>query len=171
MGRPISGIQSNDNERLLIGIDPGSITGVSIVSVFPHQIKSLYTMDFWSLYNFLNQQKDTLTKNCQIHIEQPSLVKSLYARHAKRLEETKAEIVTRDKIVWNAGENAREGILLRDGLRALGYTVFDCRPVGRKKWTSDVFQQATGYPDRSNQHVRDATFLVWDKIWKEEGMF
>lgn len=169
MGRPIGGIQSNDGERLLIGVDPGSITGVSIISLNPHQIKSLFTMDFWSLYNLLNQQKDILVPICQIHIEQPSMVKSLYARHAKRLNELKSEVQTRDKIVWNSAENAREGILLRDGLRNLGYTVFDCRPVGRKKWTSEQFQQATGYSDRSNQHVRDATFLVWDKIWKEQG--
>ena len=171
MGRPIGSIQPNDGERLLIGVDPGSVTGVSIVSVNPHQIKSLYTMDFWSLYKLLDQQKDILARICQIHIEQPSMVKSLYARHAKRLNELQKEVQTRDKIVWNSAENAREGTLLRDGLRLLGYTVFDCKPVGRKKWTSEEFQQVTGYPDRSNQHVRDATFLVWDKIWKEEGMF
>ena len=171
MGRPISGIQSNPRNRLLIGVDPGSVTGVCILDVTssPRQIKALYTMDFWSLYNLLDLQKDTLARISQIHIEQPSLVKSLYARHAKRLNELKSEIVTRDRIVWNSAENAREGVLLRDGLRNLGYTCFDVRPVGRKKWTSEQFQEATGYPDRSNQHVRDACFLVWDKVWKEDG--
>jgi hypothetical protein len=169
MGRPIGSIESGAG-RLLIGVDPGSTTGVSIVTAdSPRQIKALYTMDFWSLFNLLNQQKDTLTRIAQIHIEQPSMVKALYARHGKKLGELQSRIETRDRIVWNSAENAREGILLRDGLRNLGYTCFDVRPVGRKKWSSEVFQQATGYPDRSNQHVRDATFLVWDKIWKEQG--
>jgi hypothetical protein len=95
------------------------------------------------------------------------MVKALYARHGKRLEELKSRVQTRDRIVWNSAENAREGILLRDGLRKLGYTVFDCRPVGRKKWDSETFQTITGYPDRSNQHVRDAVFLVYDKRWQD----
>jgi hypothetical protein len=169
MGRFTGSIESGNGERLLIGIDPGSITGVSIVKISPRQIKSLITTNFWELFNLLNLQKDTLAQISQIHIEQPSMVKSLYARHGKRLEELQSKIQTRDKIVWNSAENAREGILLRDGLRNLGYTCFDCRPVGRKKWTSQEFQAATGYQDHSNQHVRDATFLVWDKVWKEEG--
>lgn len=169
MGRQVGSIESNPGHQLLIGVDPGSTTGVCVldISIAPRQIKSLYTMDFWSLYELLSQSVDPLTRHCQIHIEQPSMVKSLYARHSQRLNELGSRIQTRDRIVWNSAENAREGILLRDGLRNLGYTVFDCRPVGRKKWTSEQFQQATGYPDRSNQHVRDATFLVWDKVWQD----
>ncbi len=158
MGGPIGSIQSADGAHLLIGVDPGSTTGVSVVTVDnPRQIKALYTMDFWSLFNLLNMQKDTLTRICQIYIEQPSLIKAMYGRHSKA---TNAQ-----RVAWNVGSNAREGILLRDGLRNLGYTVFDVRPVGRKKWTSEDFQAATGYPDHSNQHVRDATFLIWDKVW------
>lgn len=168
MGGPIGNIQSTAGERLLIGVDPGSTTGVSVVTAdSPRQIKALYTMDFWSLFNLLNQQKEVLARIAQIHIEQPSMVKALYARHGKRLEELRSRVQTRDRIVWNSAENAREGILLRDGLRNLGYTCFDCRPVGRKKWTSEQFQASTGYPDRSNQHVRDSTFLVWDKKWMD----
>jgi hypothetical protein len=129
-------------------------------------IRSLYTLDFWTTYALFVQHKDYLPQACQIYIEQPSLVKSLYARHAKRLQETKSEIVTRDKIVWDSGGNAREGILLRDGLRILGYTCFDEKPVGRKKWNAEEFSQITGYADRSNQHVRDAAFLIHTKSWQ-----
>lgn len=153
--------------RLLIGIDPGTTTGLCILDHDTRIIKSLYTLDFWKTFYLLQRSLPNLSTISQVYIEQPSLIKSLYARHSSRLEETKSKIVTRDKIVWNAGANAREGTLLRDGLRNIGYTVFDCRPVGRRKWTSEQFQSITGYPDRSNQHVRDAAFLVWDKQWQE----
>lgn len=161
----ISGTRDG-NDRLLIGIDPGSSTGVCVMDLNIKKIKSVYTLNFWSTFGLLQSSKDTLAKISQIYIEQPSLVKSLYARHSARLEETKSKIVTRDKIVWNAGENAREGSLLAQGLRDLGYTVFDCRPVGRKKWTAEQFNQITGWESHSNQHVRDAAFLVWDKTWQ-----
>ena len=156
---------SESRAQLLIGIDPGKSTGMCILKLEPRTIQSLYTLDFWSAYELLKTSSPSLAPVSQIYIEQPSLVKSLYARHAARLKEAGSKIVTRDKIVWDSGANAREGTLLRDGLRKLGFTVFDAKPVGRKKWTSEQFQQITGWPDRSNQHVRDAAFLVYDKSW------
>jgi len=165
--QPVSGADNGD--RFLIGIDPGKVTGVCFLGVRTRKILVLYTLDFWRTFNFFQKEFQTLPKKCQIYIEQPSLVKSLYARHAARLEETKSKVVTRDKIVWDAGANAREGTLLRDGLRNLGYICFDCKPVGRKKWTSEEFNRATGWADRSNQHVRDAAFLVYDKSWSESS--
>jgi hypothetical protein len=167
MGRPTGAIESNDGDHFLIGIDPGVNTGFCLLHLNTLEIRSLYTLDFWSTYDLMLLSVKTLAGRAQIHIEQPSLVKSLYARHYKRLEETRSEIVTRDKIVWNAGENAREGTLMKIGLQKLGYVVFDCRPVGRKKWTHEEFQSITGWPDRSNQNVRDAAYLVWDKHWQE----
>jgi hypothetical protein len=169
MGREIRDITIADRNRLLIGIDPGGSTGICVLDLETRQIKSVYTLNFWETYALMSRCADPLVHISQVYIEQPSLVKSLYARHAARLKEAGSKETTRDKIVWDSGGNAREGILLRDGLRNLGYTVFDSKPVGRKKWTSDQFQQITGYPDRSNQHVRDAAFLVYGKSWVAQG--
>lgn len=151
----------------LIGIDPGKVTGICIMREKSKSISSLHTLDFWTTYELFKTHAETLIPISQIHIEQPSLIKSLYARHSKRLEETKSEIVTRDKIVWDAGANAREGTLLRDGLRKLGYICLDEKPVGRKKWNAQEFQSAMGWQDRSNQHVRDAAYLIHDKSWQD----
>lgn len=169
MGKSVDYFEPDSGNRLLIGIDPGSVTGFCVLDIQyePRDIKALYTMDFWSVYKMMEKLKDSLSNKCQIHVEQPSMIKSLYARHSQRLTELQSKIQTRDRIVWNSAENAREGMLLAKGLRDLGYTVFDCRPVGRRKWTSEQFQAVTGYQDRSNQHVRDAVFLVWDKPWQE----
>lgn len=154
------------DKYFLVGIDPGSTTGVCFMRSTSKIITSLHTLDFWSTYELLKQHAEVLTPICQIHIEQPSLVKSLYARHAKRLEELQSKTTTRDKMVWDAGCNAREGTLLRDGLRRLGYVCIDEKPVGRKKWNSQEFQAATGWQDRSNQHVRDAAYLIHNKSWQ-----
>ena len=165
MGEPVSRIDAR-SDNILIGIDPGKTTGICILDATTRKILELHTLDFWKTYRFFLDPADNLQKISQVYIEQPSLIKSLYARHATRLVETQAKIVTRDKIVWDAGGNAREGILLRDGLRELGYTVFDSKPVGRKKWNASQFSEIMNYPDRSNQHVRDAAFLVHDKPWR-----
>lgn len=159
-------VSRSPGEQFLIGIDPGKTTGMCVKVVQTGMIRALYTLDFWSCFNLFQKNVEEYPRICQIYIEQPSLVKSLYARHATRLEETKSKVVTRDKIVWDAGANAREGTLLRDGLRNLGYTCFDCKPVGRKKWDSETFQRVTTWQDRSNQHVRDAAFLIHDKAWQ-----
>lgn len=154
------------DQFFLIGIDPGKVTGVCIMRAGSKNITSLHTLDFWSTYEMFKQHSQSLVPISQIHIEQPSLVKSLYARHASRLEETKSKIQTRDKIVWDAGANAREGSLLRDGLRKLGYICIDEKPVGRKKWNAQEFNFSTGHQGQSNQHVRDATYLVHNKSWQ-----
>lgn len=165
MGNQISRIESI-GRRLLIGIDPGSSTGICILDEQSREIRSLYLMDFWTTYELLQRSQPSLAPVSQVYIEQPSLVKAMYGRHTSSLANSpKSTIATRDKIVWNSAENSREGLLLRDGLRRIGFTVFDVKPVGRKKWTSEQFQAIMRYPDRSNQHVRDAAFLVHDKHW------
>jgi hypothetical protein len=166
MGEPANHFQQPiHGERCLIGIDPGSATGICILTL-PSRKLELFTLDFWSVYDIFRQSPG-LRSVSQIHIEQPAMIKAFYGRHTQKLEEAGSKAVSRDRMVWNCAENAREGTLLGEGLRRLGFTVFDCRPVGRRKWTHADFQEVTGYPNRSNQHVRDATFLVWGKQWQE----
>lgn len=166
MGESTSVIQCNPEERLLIGIDPGSSTGICIIKCDTREIRSLRTLDFWATFNLFQRSLPPLNLVSQVYIEQPSMIKAFYGRHVKQLTEAGSKVPSRDRMVWNCGENAREATLLGSGLRNLGYTVFDCRPVGRKKWTSEQFQEIMNYPDRSNQHVRDAAFLVHDKQWQ-----
>jgi hypothetical protein len=164
MGRQIGSIEPNDGSRFLIGIDPGKTTGFAMLNEKTLEIKALYTTDFWELYGMLQISAKTLIPKVQIHIEQPASIKAVYSSHVQALIGTRQQ--TRDKLVCNIGENMREGTLLREGLRNLGYTIFDVRPIGKKKWTHEEFQTVTGWESSSNQHVRDAVRLVWDKKWQ-----
>lgn len=154
-------------QRVLIGIDPGKRTGTCVVDAESNKILALWTTNFWGLYRAFAVPSDGLLQRIiQFHIEQPSLVKALYARHAAELVKYQKKVETRDKIVWDAGGNATEGRLLAEGLRAQGYTVFDVTPDRRTKWTREDLKRFMKWEGVSNQHIRDAAFLVWGVRWK-----
>lgn len=140
---------------VIIGIDPGVETGVAIGSAEDPTIPiDFYTMDFWKAH-------DRVVKFPPDHTGIVIEVPQGHVIH--RSEDNNTRGFGRDRQAANVGSNRREATLLADRFEALGFPVVRVRPI-RKKWTAEELKLHTGITARTNQHVRDAIRLVWERV-------
>ena len=139
---------------IYVGIDPGRNTGVALSE--NKKITKYFTTDFWSLIRYVEEFCSPSTHT--FVIEDPSLNKSMYARHG--IHNKKSEVVAR--IGRNVGSNHEQAYLLIEYLNYNAYTVITCKPT-TAKWSAEQLKAYTGINTRTNEHVRDAIKLVFGR--------
>lgn len=134
----------------IVAIDSGAQTGVAIYSRKMGKVLNWYTKDFFTVQEFLTAsfEKDQV----DVFVEIPQTM--LYARNESAIR--KEELT----IMYHAGGNRREALLLSQAITRLGFSVTEVAPIRQAKWNSRYMEAATGSKARSNQHERDAVRLV-----------
>lgn len=140
-------------KRFAIGLDAGLHTGLAVYDRAERRITEMFKTDFWSAYEFIT--KNFSPDIALIVIERPRKG-FVYSRN----QQYKKSVV--EKIAFNSGENNREATLLIEGFEYLGYEVRKVTPVA-SKWTAEQLKRFTGISSRTNEHVRDAVRLVWQR--------
>lgn len=147
--------------QFVAGIDPGSTTGLAVYNRVSKRVVKVYTLDFWSCYKMFANHADK--SNTLVIIEAPHKT-VMYAKQQKVADGKPASYGNR--MMANAASNAREAELLADGLEQLGFEVQRVRPLPQKtkaERNAVNVKEWTGYEGSTNQHVRDAIMLCWEK--------
>lgn len=147
----IKHIQSAKLNDILIGLDCGVTTGVAILKKATSDLM-LYTMDFWTAYEFINEKFPV--NQTGVFIEAPQYIKPSF----KRTNNIRKE----KKIAQNVGGVKRETELMIEGMRRSGYVVAEIKPK-KRKIDHEYFVKLTGYKKTktTNQHCRDAAMLIY----------
>lgn len=140
--------------RFRIGVDPGMHTGVAVYDMQAEQFTRLVELDFWRAFEYLVTFPPAET---ELHIEDPSKISTIYARNQREAG------AARDMMAQRVGGNKREATLLVEGLERKGYRVERVAPRRRSKWSDADFRAITQHDARTNEHVRDAARLVWER--------
>lgn len=137
-------------QRLTIGIDCGTHTGICIYDPKSRKIIKIHSTDFFGAFKFLK----TLDRDCvNVVVEVPG--DFVY----KRNDGEKG--MSRDVMVFRIGGNRRESQLIAIGLRILGFNVKEVLPVRAKKWDAAQLKRELGYTGQTNEHTRDAARLAF----------
>lgn len=156
----------------ICSVDPGDQTGVARYTKTGGFVE-LKTLDFWTCYDYV-------LKNCEVTstilvLEQGGLNKPVFNRADDRVIESfirqGRSITSREKEIArsaqnraavNVGQSNEQAELLLKGFRRLGFFVVTVRPQ-KTKWNRDDLFRYTGWEAPTNQHVRDAMRLAYDK--------
>lgn len=124
----------------VIGIDPGTKTGMAIYDKKSRSLIDVWITDFWGAYGTILAAKEPIDK---VIIEVPRCKKNWQGAGA----------------AIDVGGIVREAKLLADGIEKLGIVVVRVHPQG--KHDAAYVKKLTGWPKRTNEHTRDAIMLCW----------
>lgn len=137
----------------VIGLDPGSSTGLALWCRASRRLLEVHTLTFWKAYDFV---RDRFTpETAEIVVEVPNTRGALYSRTSAQVADGRG----RDKFAANVGSVRREAVLLAERFEQLGFAVRRVTPRG-KKWDAEQMRRYTGYEGRTSEHGRDAARLV-----------
>jgi len=136
--------------KLTLGIDPGTSTGIAIYDSKQKKIIQTHSTDFFGAFKIL---KSLDREKINIVVEVPG--EFVYKRNDG--EQGKS----RDVMVFRMGGTRREGQLMAIGCRILGFNVKEVLPIQAKKWDAAQIKREIGFDERTNQHVRDAARLAF----------
>ena len=147
-------MQNNMGNIWILGIDPGTHTGMAIRNSVTGNIEKLWTSNFWEAYHYaLNNAL------CWrgVVIEVPDN-KNVFHKPAGGLKQVQRTAV-------NVGSVLREAELLARGLEEAKIPVQRVNPRG--KIDADKFNSMTGWKGKSNPHTRDAGMLTY--MWRDSA--
>lgn len=167
--------------KIIIGIDPGVHTGVSVYDV-QTKVMDLRTLDFWKTYHLCKQFRQDETV---FIIEDPNAIsntfRSSYQRktrmaHANQFRKSGtlfpgADPVLNekqfDRISQNVGSNKRDAQLLIEGFESNEFNVIKYIPQAHNKLTPKEFEQLCQRDGITivsgssiQQHARDAGAFI-----------
>jgi len=146
-------------KKILIGIDPGTKTGMAIKQ--QGCVMILKTFTFWEAIDTI---KSFPPETLKVFIEDPSQNKPIFARF--KIPPVFHKIGDRinyiGKIAQNIGENKGQAKLLIEYMKKNNIEHYAMRPNKRSMTKIDkkTFEKLTGYTKRSSEHSRDAAFLI-----------
>lgn len=133
--------------RIVIGIDPGTHTGIAHWDTWAQRYESIESMPIHRAMDAVR----TLHLAGQLRavvFEDARLRKWLGAKGREALQG--AGSIKRDCKIWT------------DFLADIGVPFRHIKPLpGVTKWPADKFAKLTGWAGRTNEHGRDAALLVW----------
>lgn len=133
---------------MIIGIDPGSKTGVAVYN--DGCIQELYTTDTIGIISRIK-----IDRPAMIVIEDSTLTSHVFTapgiRHAAAM-----------KVARNIGEVDGYCKLIKQVCGELGIAFYSVSPKDKgKKIDAARFKILTGWAESSNQHERDAALVAW----------
>ncbi len=148
--------------RYVVGVDPGTKTGLAVFDRESRALITLQTTDFWGAYEAIRKMPvDEVSVRVEVHRYCPTF------RERKR---GAGSVGTLDRMARNVGQVTREATLLVEGLRRCGYSVVEVRPQGKIKGDDGKydaeedraqFLRLTGWQGQTSQHARDAGRIAW----------
>lgn len=134
----------------VIGIDPGTNTGVAVWDTAAKEFVRLELMTFWSAYDLITGEYNP--DDVLLVIEDARLNKVTFRK--------KGEGFYQDRLSRNVGNIQKECGLLIAGFERLHYEIQTIKPTAQK-WDAATFTRYTGIKKGHNEHIRDAARLVW----------
>ncbi|WP_420455751.1 hypothetical protein [Rubrivirga sp.] len=141
--------------RVLVGIDPGTTTGLASVDVDTGAVLGVSSAGPLETV----RQLEALAAEGRLagaYLEDARAL-PLYARHGR------ANRGQRDRIARGVGQVDGLTDLYVSLLTALSVPFQCVEPSRRKKWSAEVARRLTGYQGRTNEHGRDALRLVYGR--------
>lgn len=138
----------NQPAHLLIGIDPGTKTGLAIMDARTGQFLSIETLPIHIAMLRVAEAKRDHPAAVHVIVEDARQRKWL-PKNSGREKLQGAGSIKRDCAIW-------EGYLAYLGLP---YLMRPPRP-GTTKWGKAYWQKTTGWKGRTSEHARDAALLV-----------
>lgn len=139
--------------EFLIGIDPGINNGIAIYSKKTRKLESVGTLPLFQIFQaFLDPKIFLIKSHIAVYIENPNTWLPFKGTKSdnSRLQGAGAVKQTYKHIT-----------------EFLDFHKIPYTPVklqgGLKKTKSDTFKNITGYLKPTNEHGRDAAFLVWNR--------
>jgi hypothetical protein len=141
---------------LLIGIDPGTVTGLGVWDATARKLQAVLSMDaqFLAQSWVLEQRTQAESAGQIILVILEDARKAKTGRFGKHFGNT--------KVLQGVGAVKRESKLWEQWLvhHRIPYASFPPRP-SLTKWPADYFRSLTGWTERTNNHARDAACLVF----------
>jgi len=150
---------------ILIGVDPGSITGVCVWDNERQRIADMKSMSHIEFMEWVTVNKDIY--EILVVIEDPNLNQPVFMTNEEKKDifggdneerETALRILLRR--AQNIGMNKQVAKTLMEFMEAKGIDYAPFRPY-MKKMDAEQFKSYTKWPGRTNQHNRDAARLVY----------
>ena len=151
--------------RYLIGIDPGTNTGMVVFDRIAGKMVFWKKGDFWSVYDCILE--NYTPEVARIVIEDPNQINPTWARNMKKPGSNPKRM---QKISQDVGMNKREAKLLFNRFKALGWKVEKHSPAGLgPKWKYPHFARQMKITDPAwakklaqdnHEHVRDAARIL-----------
>lgn len=142
-------------KTLLVGIDPGSSTGLAVFDTDAGDGTGALTrceaLPFWEAAEAVTSISADVAG---VVLEDARRI-GLYAKRGERG-------ARRDRIARSVGMIDRDVQLWLDLCGRLGLPVATVEP-SRKKWDAETFRRLTGWEGRTNEHARDAARLVFGR--------
>lgn len=150
---------------ILIGVDPGSITGVCVWDNERQRIADMKSMSHIGFMEWVTVNKDVY--EILVVIEDPNLNQPVFMTNEEKkliFGKHKGESDTALRILLrraqNIGMNKQIAKTLMEFMESKGIDYAPFRPY-MKKMDAEQFKSYTKWPGRTNQHNRDAARLVY----------
>ena len=147
-------MQNNMGNIWILGIDPGTNTGMAIRNVVTGDIEKLWTSNFWEAYHYAINNALCWRG---VVVEVPD-TKRVFHKAAGGLQQIQRTAV-------RVGGVLREAELLAQGIEQQNIPVLRVNPRG--KINAEKFNSITGWKHKSNEHSRDAGMLTF--MWRERA--
>jgi len=151
---------------ILIGVDPGLITGVCVWSPEREKILDMQSMSHIKFMEWIVTGNDVY--NMVVAIENPNLNQPVFmTKEEKDLIKGCGDFPAKDialrillRRAQNIGMNKQIAKTLMEFMESKGIDFVPIRPF-RKKTDAEQFRNLTKWEGRTNQHNRDAAILVF----------
>jgi hypothetical protein len=130
----------------VIGIDPGTDTGVAIYNPATKSLEMCESTGFWGAIDLISANRDAM-----VIIELPN---TSHVWHTGAVSQA-----AKNKTASNVGKVLREAELLIEFCKLNGISCRSIPPKG--KVNAKVFKMVTGWKGMTNEHARDAGMLCF----------
>ena len=152
---------------VLVGLDPGAVTGVAVWSPALGQLLHVGSGTFWAVRDLIEQRTDPARGTVRagrwgvagVVVEDPRAL-PIYARHRSRAGGGPVGRGEADRIARSVGRIDRDVDLWETWLRDAGFGVHLSAPQRRRKWDAAALARMSGWTAPTNEHGRDAARLV-----------
>jgi hypothetical protein len=134
----------------VIGIDPGTRTGVAIYDVYNKRLTKVVTSTIWEALKYVHGFCDG--HRCLLRVENPNTWRKFRGTSQKEADAKKqgAGSIKRDFAIW-------EDFAKKEGIPFEGASLHS----SMKKLDEKTFERYTGWKGRTSKHARDAAMLCW----------
>lgn len=133
---------------ILIGIDPGTKTGIAVKSLRTQLYKQVETFPIHRAMDLVNTY--LADKSCEVYVfVEDARLRSWIPKETGR------------EVLQGAGSIKRDCAIWEDFLTDKGASFKMVAPAqGRTKWNPQLWQAVTGWAGRTSNHARDAAMIV-----------
>lgn len=141
-----------DMAKLVIGIDPGTNTGLA---VWDAEDKKFHRVDTLSIVAAMDLVLGCFPSPVRLVVEDAR--KRRWLPREKNLSEYRGKLM-------GAGSIKRDCEIWEEFAALYGIPIQFIPPrKGLTKWDAETFNKMTGWKGRTSNHARDAALLVWEK--------